>query len=222
MPSVASQASCASAPSVKVTLHEGRGSFAPTQPVAASGNASAYGMYGLRSMTGRAVDEIEIADVEHEAFDALEAHRAHADRVRAMRRPRGEYASFPVAARRQHLRARSALGLVEPEEHPDAIETVEVVERMLVLGEHLDAALDALGALGHRLARSLGLLAEGRADEADGSHDEVHHGAAHSIGRSILARRRSKAGQATCAALGALRNRRLRRESFRGGRTVKS
>ena len=74
------------------------------------------------SRDGRAVDEVVIADVEGEPLHAVEAHRGHPDRVRAMRRARVAKTPRLCRSAAEHLRL-PALRAIEPEQDPDTLET---------------------------------------------------------------------------------------------------
>jgi hypothetical protein len=119
----------------------------------------------------RLVQKVEAAHVKDQALDPLESHHAQANRVGAMRRARGEHATFAIAAGRENFRLPTSSLLdvsMKDENDPDAIETVEAFERVLVAAarEKLDAA-DGVQRVA-RLPWSRGPLLERRTDDPDG------------------------------------------------------
>ena len=85
--------------------------------------------YALHVQNGRAVDQVDAAQVKVAAIDAQQSHSGQADGIGPVRRARGEQApSLARAARRAHDRRPSATAM-KPTEDPDAFDSDEVSER---------------------------------------------------------------------------------------------
>ena len=166
------------------------------------------GDVGLDIEDGRAVDEVEVADVEGEPVDAVEADGAEAEGVWAVGRSGGEdTAAFAGAPRREDL-GSPALVQVEPEEDPDSVKPFEVFEGVLeaVPWDELDGARDVAG--GEGLAGRAHAVGEGGAGDADGGDGEARRearGARRARGHggtARVARGRVAAGMLRAAGVG--------------------
>ena len=92
-----------------------------------------------------------------------------ADRIRAMRRARGENAAPLGAARRQHFRA-PAFVQMKPEDDPDVVPRFEIGQRVLevLVGKELDGAAHSFCGIG--LPRGVHPLFERRMHDTDRVH----------------------------------------------------
>src|SRR5512138_455521 len=122
---------------------------------------------------GRPVDEVEAGDPEDAAVAAQEPQDAEAERVRAVRRPRGEDAPGLRLARRDDFELH-APGLVEMEEDDDVGEPFQPVEPGREGRLDLDLARRALEEprRGEGGRRQVGRVLVRRADKADGPETE--------------------------------------------------
>ena len=126
------------------TSHAATGSCVSSHPARAFGYASAYATYGFRSSTGEPSSTSRCRTCTTQPIDPLDLHRAQADRVRSVRRPRREDAPLGLASRGQHLGLPPALLVdvpVEHEDHPRVVPRREAFQRVLVAvaREELDA-----------------------------------------------------------------------------------
>jgi hypothetical protein len=107
------------------------------------GNRVRVGHVGFQIQHRRAVEHVQVLDVEHAALDAEQLDRAQANRVRAVRRASRKHAATLAAAGRPHLGPPARVA-VKPEQHPDHPKARQVFERMFdaALRVELDGADD--------------------------------------------------------------------------------
>jgi len=125
----------------------GRGSGLGVEPaVSGFGDGVGVGNVGLDVDNRRAVEHVDVQDIEPQVLHALELHHAQAEWVRSVWGTGRECAAAYVAARWLHLRAPAVIE-VEPEQHPDVFPAFEVRQCVLEVPalEELDAAAHALG-----------------------------------------------------------------------------